>query len=94
MDLFVPMATVMIARAASADQAKLAPTVAEQALVLADANPEWPPSLMLRLQGLALTGDIQAAQAEARQILEQSAGVALTRRWADRILRRLPPYDR
>jgi len=91
---FGTVAEVLIARSDGRNSTCLAPSVTADALSLAGDTIKWPPAIMLRLQANALSGAMDTARGEAARILEHNEGVALTRRWAERIARGLAPYDR
>ncbi|HOU94943.1 MAG TPA: hypothetical protein PLU22_28025, partial [Polyangiaceae bacterium] len=93
MEAALPIAEVLSARA-SGGEGRLAGPVAKRALAFAAKHPDFPPSRVLRLLALALSGDRKGAEAEAERVLGAKDAPALARRWADRIARKLPPFDR
>jgi hypothetical protein len=90
---FAPVAEVMVARADGDRRHRLPAVAAQRALAVAGDARDWPPALLLRLQAHALSGNMDEARGEASRILDKHEGVPLTRRWADRIVRGLPPYE-
>jgi hypothetical protein len=94
MEVCLPIAEVLSARAHEKPDTLLPAAAAKKALAFADKNPDWPPSQVLRLQAHALAGDMQKAEAEAKRLLGRKEITPLARRWADRIVAKQPPYDR
>jgi hypothetical protein len=90
---FEAVAEVMIARSDGAKPDRLTQAATQQALAATGDSHDWPPALLLRMQAQALSGNTSQGRREAQRILDQHEGVPLTQRWADRILRGLPPYE-
>jgi hypothetical protein len=68
---FLPIGRVLVARASG-----------QSAAESADDGEAWPPAILLRLLGPALSGAEREARAVAQKILKVGSGVPLTRRWA------------
>lgn len=91
-EAFLPLARVLIARA-QADKSS-APSADDRArwIRLHRGAPNYPPALLGMLLSSALSRDATAIDV-ATQILDESLGVPLTRRWARRVKAHEAPFD-
>lgn len=87
----LPIARVLIARRADNEDAMLDLKDVKDALTLAEDEGDYPPALMLRLLAPALS-ESGSDKRLAKEIMDGTRGVALTRRWADLVAKNAGPF--
>jgi hypothetical protein len=91
-DAFLPIARVLIERSRGNEQAKLEAGDLKRIAEIGAEHSNYPPHLLLTLLGPALAGDMKEASGVAETIIRQNLGVALTQRWAQRVINHEPPF--
>jgi hypothetical protein len=91
-DAFLPIAKVMVERVQGNEQAKLGAADLKRIADIGAEHLNYPPHLLLKLLGPALAGDMKEASSVAETIIRQNLGVALTQRWAKRVISHEPPF--
>jgi hypothetical protein len=91
-DALLPAAKVLFERSEGKSGAKVAAAAAKQCIAVGAGAPNYAPALLAALLGPALAGDLKHAQEVARKIMNENLGVALTQRWAKRVMNHEPPF--
>jgi hypothetical protein len=86
---FLPIADILVRRAAG-ERAMLARTAAAECLTVA-TDSRYPPHVLLKLLSQALSGDPAAIETASQA--QNHGGVKLTRIWAEKVLKREPPFQ-